>query len=311
LFSAEVGVDGVLIIVGLGPGDPRLLTRQAWAALTSGRPVRFRTLQHPAIAELPAECGRESFDSLYEQYDDFEQVYRAIVQAVLESARRPGGLVYAVPGDPTVGESTVAQLRRAGPESGLDVELVHGVSFVEPCLAALELDALDGLFVGDALALAAAHHPAFGPDHPALIGQLYSRELAADVKLTLLNQYPPEHPVYLLHAAGTDRGRVHRLALVELDRQPAIDALTALCVPALPSQASFEALQETIAHLRAPDGCPWDRQQTHQSLRPHLLGEAYEALSPGRCERNSAICCCRSCCRLRSPPRAESSAWRR
>ena len=270
---------GPLTIVGLGPGDPGQITRQAWQAMSQGRPVRFRTLQHPAIADLPSECGRESFDHLYEELDDFERVYRAITESVLQLARQPGGVVYAVPGDPTMGEATVLQLRQAAQEEGLPVELLHGVSFVEPCLAALGLDALDGLFVADALALAAAHHPPFGPDQPALIGQLYSRPLASEVKLTLLNQYPAEHPVYLLRAAGTSRSSVQQFPLVELDRQPAIDALTALCVPPLQPAASFEALQETVAHLRAPEGCPWDRQQTPQSLRPHLLEEAYEALS--------------------------------
>ncbi len=35
---------------------------------------------------------------------------------------------------------------------------------------------------------------------------------------------------------------------------------------------------EVIARLRAPDGCQWDREQTHQSLRPNMLEEAYEAV---------------------------------
>jgi tetrapyrrole methylase family protein/MazG family protein len=52
-----------------------------------------------------------------------------------------------------------------------------------------------------------------------------------------------------------------------------------LYLPALAHEASFEAFQEIIAHLRAPDGCPWDREQTHTSLRPYLLEEAYEVLS--------------------------------
>jgi tetrapyrrole methylase family protein/MazG family protein len=50
-------------------------------------------------------------------------------------------------------------------------------------------------------------------------------------------------------------------------------------VPPLPEGHSFESLAEVIAHLRAPDGCPWDREQTHASLRSHLLEEAYETLS--------------------------------
>ena len=40
----------------------------------------------------------------------------------------------------------------------------------------------------------------------------------------------------------------------------------------------FDAFVELIARLRAPDGCPWDREQTHQSLRENLLSETYEVL---------------------------------
>ena len=47
----------------------------------------------------------------------------------------------------------------------------------------------------------------------------------------------------------------------------------------LPQDLSkFESLVDIIARLRAPDGCPWDREQTHQSLRSHLLSECYEVL---------------------------------
>ncbi|MDR1453831.1 MAG: nucleoside triphosphate pyrophosphohydrolase, partial [Candidatus Margulisbacteria bacterium] len=40
----------------------------------------------------------------------------------------------------------------------------------------------------------------------------------------------------------------------------------------------FNRLLDTIRQLRAPDGCPWDRAQTHDSLKPYLLEETYEAL---------------------------------
>lgn len=48
--------------------------------------------------------------------------------------------------------------------------------------------------------------------------------------------------------------------------------------PATNKGYAFEELAETVTRLRAPDGCPWDQQQTHQSLRKHLLEEAYEVL---------------------------------
>ena len=63
-----------------------------------------------------------------------------------------------------------------------------------------------------------------------------------------------------------------------VDRSPYLGLLSSLFVPILSAQASFESFQEIIAQLRAPNGCPWDREQTHHSLRPFLLEEAYETL---------------------------------
>jgi tetrapyrrole methylase family protein/MazG family protein len=44
-------------------------------------------------------------------------------------------------------------------------------------------------------------------------------------------------------------------------------------------KAIYEELRGVVARLRAPDGCPWDREQTHASLRPYLLEEAYEVIA--------------------------------
>jgi tetrapyrrole methylase family protein/MazG family protein len=111
------------------------------------------------------------------------------------------------------------------------------------------------------------------------VGQLYNRAVAADVKLTLMNQYPDDHYVVLIHAAGTLEQRVVRLPLYELDRQEDATHLTTLYIPPLPGVTSFEGLQDTVARLRAPGGCPWDREQTHESLRAGLLEEAYETVA--------------------------------
>jgi tetrapyrrole methylase family protein/MazG family protein len=91
--------------------------------------------------------------------------------------------------------------------------------------------------------------------------------------------YPDEHPVKLVHSAGTEMQKVEDLALYEIDRSPRTGLLTVLYLPPLSPGASFEAFQELIAHLRAPEGCPWDREQTHQSLRTELLEETYEVLA--------------------------------
>ena len=44
------------------------------------------------------------------------------------------------------------------------------------------------------------------------------------------------------------------------------------------NHAEFDAFVETIAKLRAPDGCPWDREQTHASIAHNMIEEAYEAV---------------------------------
>jgi tetrapyrrole methylase family protein / MazG family protein len=64
----------------------------------------------------------------------------------------------------------------------------------------------------------------------------------------------------------------------ELDAND-LSAPMSLYVPALGEGTSFESFAEIVAHLRAPNGCPWDREQTHESLRKHLLEESYEAIS--------------------------------
>ncbi|RLC61734.1 MAG: nucleoside triphosphate pyrophosphohydrolase, partial [Chloroflexi bacterium] len=268
-----------ITIVGLGPGDPRLLTLEAWEVLATAGEVWLRTQRHPTIAGLPPDLTLHAFDSLYERAEDFSQVYDVIVSEILRLGRRPEGVVYAVPGHPFVGESTVEQIARRADEIGVAVRIVEGLSFVEPVLTALRIDALAGLQVCDAIELAARYHPPLNPDCPALIGQLYSQTIAADVKLTLMNQYPDDHGVTLVHAAGTSARRVVHLPLYELDRRDDIAHLTALYVPPIPGVASFESLQDTVAHLRAPDGCPWDREQTHESLRRGLLEEAYEVVT--------------------------------
>ncbi len=277
-------------VVGLGPGDPDLLTRRALELLRARGEVYLRTREHPALAGLPEGTRVESFDSLYEGADDFESVYAGIVERLIELAQRPTGVVYAVPGDPSVGEATVPALRKAAIAAGLPFEIVPGISFLEPSLAALELDALDGLQIADALDIAAGHHPPLSPDRPALIGQVYSPQVASDLKLTLMNCYPDDYPVVFLHNAGTRDASLERLALHEIDRSRSIGLRSSLYVPASEAQRSLETFQETIAHLRAPDGCPWDREQTHQSLGPHLMEEAYEALHALDAEDMPALC---------------------
>jgi tetrapyrrole methylase family protein / MazG family protein len=267
-----------ITLLGLGPGDPAKLTREAWDVLNSATEIWLRTKQHPTVSGLPASVAVHSFDDIYDKSDSFEDVYAAIVDKIMELGGRPDGVVYAVPGDPFVAEATCPAIVERARSLGLSVRIVSGISFLEPVFAALGLDPYPHLSLVDALVLSQAHVPPFPSDQPALVAQIYSRMVAAEVKMTLNTVYPDEHPVRLVHGAGTRDELIEDIPLYEMDRSEHIGLLTVLYLPPLGKGTSFESFQEIIAHLRAPDGCPWDKEQTHQSLRAHLLDEAYETL---------------------------------
>lgn len=267
-----------LTIVGLGPGDIDDLSRKAWRVLKNAKTVYLRTSRHNCVPCLPqSETVYHSFDALYDASEKFDDVYETIVDQLIAAAQTED-VVYAVPGDPLVGESTTTRILKRAQQAKVEVEIVNGISFIEPMLRAIGVDALDGLQILDGIDIAEMHHPPINPDFPALIGQLYSKQVASDVKLTLMNQYPDEFSVTLIHSAGTGDEIVETLPLYEIDRSSQINHLTSLYVPALGNMSSFERFQEIIAHLRAPEGCPWDRKQTHESLRQYLIEEAYEVL---------------------------------
>ena len=266
-----------ITLLGLGPGDPASLTRRTWSWLEGIDILYLRTAHHPSVSHLPAHLVIESFDPFYERYDDFESVYEAIVEKILHLGMNTR-VTYGVPGHPFVAEATCPEIARRANQVGIPVQVIDGLSFLEPTWRALGVDPFPNTSLADALEIAMRQTPGFPPSSPALIAQIYDRDVAAAVKLTLMTAYPDEHPVFLVHGAGTDAEIVEELPLHEIDKSPHIRLLSSLYVPPLSPQASFEAFQEVIARLRAPDGCPWDREQTHLTLRPFLLEEAYETL---------------------------------
>ena len=266
-----------ITILGLGPGDPRYLTREAWDVLGKAREVYARTRRHPTLAQLPAHLRIYDFDHIYDRERDFARVYEAIAREVLALGQSLSGVIYAVPGHPLVGESSVQLILSAARDAGIPVNIVEGLSFVEPTLTLLGVDALSGIQIVDAMDIARQGHPALNPDRPALLAQLYGRRMASEVRLTLMNQYPDDHPVTLVMGAGTADAQ-QEIPLYDLGIQDEIDHLTVLYVPPLAQPGAMETFQDTVARLRAPEGCPWDREQTHLTLRSCLLEETYEVL---------------------------------
>jgi len=268
-----------IVIVGLGPGAREQLTLEAWQVLSEAGEVYLRTNQHPTVPHLPSGPEYHSFDEQYETLDTFEQVYEEIARRVLELGRRPEGVLYATPGHPLMGETATLKIIALAREAGLPLRVVAGVSFLEPVTTALGIDPFDGLQICDATILARKHHPNLDPDVAALVVQVYNRRVASEVKMTLLNLYHEEQPIRLVRGAGTPAQEVCDLPLYALDRRDDLDHLSSVYIPPLPRPGSLATFGDVVARLRAPGGCPWDREQTHQTLRTHLLEETYEVLA--------------------------------
>ncbi|MCL6454556.1 MAG: nucleoside triphosphate pyrophosphohydrolase [Alicyclobacillus sp.] len=266
-------------VVGLGPGGEASLPVGTEQALRSGRPVYVRTYVHPVMEQLLSRgLQAVSFDDLYERGERFEDVYDEMARRLLDAAAREGDIVYAVPGHPLMAEQSVQNLLQRAPEAGIDVRIGPGQSFLDSVCSVLHIDPVEGLHILDGTRLdASALHPLLH----TLIVQVFNRAVASDVKLTLMEVFPDDADVVVVRAAGVPGlERVERVPLFELDRMDWIDHLTTVYVPpvedgqVLAGQPWYVA--DLVRRLREPDGCPWDRQQTHESLRPYVLEEAYE-----------------------------------
>ena len=255
-----------------------MLTREASDWLNQISSVYLRTGNHPLVPFLSERVQVISFDHLIDQSASLDEANTNIVKEILALGASPEGVTFAVPGDLYFGETTCAEIKRQADEAHIPIKVIHGISFLEPILAALDLRSLNEIVIVDALELAKKHTPGFSPSTPALITQLHSSKALENVKRILLTAYPGDHPVQIVHAAGTKDEKIENLRLDTLGNDQRINLTSSIYVPPLSEFASFESFQEIIARLRAPDGCPWDRKQTHASLRPFLLEETYEAL---------------------------------
>ena len=266
-------------ILGLGAGDLNQLPFGVYKKLIKATHVYLRTKEHPVVAELVQEgLSYSSFDSVYEKHDQFEAVYQEIVENLLQKAKTEQ-VIYAVPGHPLVAERTVQLLLEYGPNEGVDIVIGGGQSFVDALFQSLKIDPVEGFQLLDGTSL---HSNQLQIDQHMFISQVYDQFVVSNIKLTLMERLPDDYEVVIVRAAGSSNERIERVALYELDRKVTLDNLTSVYVPPVTDEQimlkNFSKLREIIAVLRGPNGCPWDKEQTHESLKKYLIEETYEVI---------------------------------
>ena len=256
-----------VVVVGLGPAGPDLLTTAALDALASTPHRYLRTTRHPAAE---AVTGAVTFDPVYESAASLDDVYAGIVDALAEAAAEHGTVLYAVPGSPLAAERTVELLRA---DNRVDVRLVPALSFLDLAWAAVGVDPVaEGVRVVDGRRFAVE---AAGERGPLLIAQCDTRQVLSDIKLTVDDDLGD---VIVLQRLGLPDESVTTVAWSDLDKEVEPDHLTSIYLPAGAPPVAREVARfaELVRTLR--ERCPWDREQTHRTLTRHLLEETYEVL---------------------------------
>lgn len=258
-----------VVVVGLGPAGPDLLTSAAVDALAADRPLFVRTLRHPAASALPA--GVVSFDEVYESASSMDEVYATIVDRVASAAAEHGEVTYAVPGSPWVAEATV---RALAADDRVRLDVVPALSFLDLAWVRLGLDPIEaGVRIVDGHRFAAEAAGAVGD---ILVCQCDTVDVLSDVKLAI--EEWPDRPAVVLQRLGLPDERVVEVEWADLDRSVEPDHLTSVLLRdvGVPVAAELVRFDDLVHALRA--GCPWDRSQTHRSLQRYLLEETYELL---------------------------------
>lgn len=268
-----------ITVVGLGAGDFEQLPMGVYRTLKNAKEVYMRTLDHPVVAELQKEgVSFISFDEVYEKHDEFLPVYQEIASTLIEKAEKEP-VLYAVPGHPLVAEMTIQLLIEAEKKGEIQLSIEGGQSFLDAMFTTLKIDPIDGFQMVDG-ATFSVHHVHM--QNHLLIAQVYDQISASHVKLTLMEKYPDDYEVTIITAAGSKEEVIKTVPLYELDHVAEINNLTTVYVPpvqdAKEALKEFSTLREIIATLRSPEGCEWDRAQTHESLTRYLLEEAHEAI---------------------------------
>ncbi|MCG7342294.1 SAM-dependent methyltransferase [Staphylococcus auricularis] len=268
-----------ITVIGLGNYGLDDLPLGIYRFIENQSIIYARTLDHPVIESLSNDVTFKSFDAIYEQYDDFSEVYDAIVAELIELAATED-VVYAVPGHPRVAETTTVRLaEKAAQDHSFELEVKGGKSFIDDVFTSVGRDPNDGFTLLDATDISAE---LLNVRTDTLITQVYSAMVAADLKLTLMERYPDEHVVYIVKGAHSGGSELKAMPLHEIDFDEAwYDNLTSVLVPRVTEPQSlygdFEFATQVIDHLVDDEkGCPWDKEQTHDSLKRYLIEESFE-----------------------------------
>ena len=263
---------GRIVVVGLGPGGVNHVTTETLATIERIKHRHLRTSIHPSAHLVPDAV---THDDLYESADTFDDVYIEIAHRLTAAATEHGEVLNAVPGSPLVLERTVRYLRQRAADGMIELDVLPAMSFLDVAWARLGIDPVEKgvrLVDGHDFATAAA-----GERGPMLVAHTHANWVLNEIKLAVEDAQGDE-PVTMLHALGTDAELIVETTWAQLDQTIEANHLTSIYIPQLaaPVGQGYVRFHELTRMLR--EQCPWDIEQTHETLIPFLLEETYEVV---------------------------------
>lgn len=254
-------------VITIAPlSTPNTLTRTAWDAVLHASTLYLQTAEHPSAQPVKdAGLAFVSMDDLYETSEDFDALNKAIASRLVSG----DDCVYAVMGDGCFAQ--LPAIEKEADRNGFHIDVLPGVSYAKAAFPKIQ---------DVQIFTARSIQEQIDPNVPLCIQELDSPIIAGEIKLLLSEIYPDEWPVTLATLQQDGHYSYRTFPLTELDRRRTLFSGSVLYV----KPASFEDrtrygyydLVAVMRRLRAPGGCPWDREQTHESLKADLIEECYE-----------------------------------
>jgi tetrapyrrole methylase family protein / MazG family protein len=264
---------GKLSIIGIANGKKENLTIKAYEKIESAEKLFLQTGEIPFGNELKKDY--KTFDRFFEESEDFDILKKSIAKELVHNSKQ-SNIVFCALGDIAQNE-VVSEIIEEANKGKIELEIIYGL----PC---------DCENIG--MAMVNKEIKPYGiktisgysfemPDNSnegMHIYEIDSLYLASEIKIELLKIFGGDKTVYI----SNEQTKSKKILLEELDRQQGYGYSFCAYIP--PSQFNdktgytFSDLLKIMSVLRSVDGCPWDKEQTHKTLRKFLLEESYEVL---------------------------------
>lgn len=270
-----------ITVLGLGHGDYTSLTVATMNVLKEADKVYLRTQKHDVVDFIESN-GIEyiTYDDFYETGDNFEEVYEKIADDLICKAKEKGNIIYAAPGNPLISDKVCQILLKKEKEKEIEIILPGSVGVVDEVLRATKTNSDNSVKLLNALDLASQY---VDINSENILMNVYDVGIAADVKLYISEIYGDEYKIFIMSKnKGEKQLKSQEIHIYELDRLDNLNHTSCILIPAIQQQDkkihNMHDLMMLMEQLRGRNGCPWDRKQTHESLRECVIEEAYEVV---------------------------------